>query len=145
MGLTWLKNERWILEWWKQNLLKKINWKLAEVDSNIGVFQNGFKMAEQIIKEGNNEVQAQIPKKSFELQCITTRQHEGVYWCKEKIRTLFWDTWTWTEKMKFDSKSLDCFCIIRLYCCFWKLCFIYLGWLILVWFFFWKLPERKKY
>ena len=27
------------------------------------MFQNGFKMADQIIKEGNNEVQAQIPKK----------------------------------------------------------------------------------
>ena len=37
--------------------------KLEEIERDIGVLQNGIKMAEKIIKEGNEEVQSHLLKK----------------------------------------------------------------------------------
>ena len=45
--------------------------KLAEIEIDIRVFQNGIKMAEKIIKEGNKEVQSHLLKKVLKRDELT--------------------------------------------------------------------------
>ena len=45
--------------------------KLAEIERDIGVLQNGIKMAEKIIKEGNEEVQSPPLKKALNRNELT--------------------------------------------------------------------------
>ena len=53
----------------KEELEKKD--KLADVERDIGVLRNGLKMAENIIKEGNDEVQARCLKNVSNQDVIT--------------------------------------------------------------------------
>ena len=45
--------------------------KLADVERDIGMLRNGLKMAENIIKEGNDEVQARCLKSVLNHNAIT--------------------------------------------------------------------------
>ena len=44
---------------------------LAEIERDIGVLQKGIKMAEKIIKEGNEEVQSNLLKKLLNCAKLT--------------------------------------------------------------------------
>lgn len=53
----------------KEELQKKD--KLVKVEKDIGVFQNGLKIAGNIIKERNNKVLAQLLKKVLTCDALT--------------------------------------------------------------------------
>ena len=58
--------------------------KLAEIERVIGVLQNGIKMAEKIIKEGNEEVQSSLLKKALNRNELTQSNMEVAAGVKRK-------------------------------------------------------------
>ena len=58
--------------------------KLAEIERVIGVLQNGIKMAEKIIKEGNEEVQSPLLKKALNRNELTQSNMEVATGVKRK-------------------------------------------------------------
>ena len=58
--------------------------KLAEIERDIGVLQNGIKMAEKIIKEGNEEVQSSLLKKALNRNELTQSNMEVATGVKRK-------------------------------------------------------------
>ena len=58
--------------------------KLAEIERHIGVLQNGIKMAEKIIKEGNEEVQSSLLKKALNRNELTQSNMEVATGVKRK-------------------------------------------------------------
>ena len=58
--------------------------KLAEIERDIGVLQNGIKMAEKIIKEGNEEVQSPLLKKALNRNELTQSNMEVATGVKRK-------------------------------------------------------------
>ena len=58
--------------------------KLAEIEGDIGVLQNGIKMAEKIIKEGNEEVQSPLLKKALNRNELTQSNMEVATGVKRK-------------------------------------------------------------
>ena len=58
--------------------------KLAEIEGDIGVLQNGIKMAEKIIKEGNEEVQSSLLKKALNRNELTQSNMEVATGVKRK-------------------------------------------------------------
>ena len=58
--------------------------KLAEIERVIGVLQNGIKMAEKIIKEGNEEVQSSLLKKALNRNELTQSNMEVATGVKRK-------------------------------------------------------------
>ena len=58
--------------------------KLAEIERDIGVLQNSIKMAEKIIKEGNEEVQSPLLKKALNRNELTQSNMEVATGVKRK-------------------------------------------------------------
>ena len=63
---------------------KKKAENLAEIEGDIGVLQNGIKMAEKIIKEGNEEVQSSLLKKALNRNELTQSNMEVATGVKRK-------------------------------------------------------------
>ena len=70
--------------------------KLAEIEGDIGVLQNGIKMAEKIIKEGNEEVQSSLLKKALNRNELTQSNMEVATGVKRRV--IFRDPRTRKEK-----------------------------------------------
>ena len=65
--------------------------KLEEIERDIGVLQNGIKMAEKIIKEGNEEVQSHLLKKVLNRDELNQSNMKVAIGVKRKERVVFRD------------------------------------------------------
>ena len=79
----------------KEELEKKD--KLADVERDIGVLRNGLKMAENIIKEGNDEVQARCLKNVSNQDVITQASLRVLREMKNFLWSLNW-VCKWDQK-----------------------------------------------
>ena len=82
-----------------------------QVERDIGVLQNGLKMVENILKEGNDEVQAQLVKKVL-IRDMWTKANVMVSY---GVTTFFRGKWAWGEKEEIDWKNLKLFLYIILF------------------------------